>query len=365
MKIITRSLCLLLVPLAGAALAWSARYAWDLRPATPILDYPPVVDLGDREFGEVAVGRFTIGNRGRSELQLEKFFTSCSCAGVEREADGQFQRLESVLVPPGGQIELVARVSVGVQPGESQLVQVGFSSNDPTQPAGRIEVRIPHVKGGAYAVPKAIQFGEIRVGSAARQVIDLYDNRQTGRKIEKIRSLQPDRFEARLLPLDPQEPAQVHEMGGKLIARLEVIGESSRPGSLNGRIEVSLAGEERRPDFIPVFGEVVQDVECRPSMLILPRRSGERLLFSGPMLLRHRDGRAIRLQVENSPQGISVKVRPSPDSDDQCWLDVEWTRSQPIPSGEQMLRLRVRTDAGESLLDVPVRLTAEHSSEGE
>lgn len=358
-------LCLVLLPLAAAALAWSGRYAWDLRTGTPVLDYSPTVDLGERERGEVAVGRFTITNHGRGELRIDKFITSCSCAGVEQEADGQFRRLESVLVPPGGQVELVVRVSVGVEPGETQRVQVAFSSNDPAQPTGRIEVIIPYVKGGIYALPSAVLFGEVRVGSVARRVIDLYDNRQVGRRIEKVRSLQPERFEARLLPVEPRGPGQVHDIGGRLIARLEVIGQTSRPGPLNGRIEVSLAGEERQPDVIPVFGEVVRDVECRPSTLILPRRAGEHLLFSGQVLVRHRDGRAIRVEVENAPPGISVKVRPSPDSEDQCWLEVEWTRAQPALAGEQMIRLRVRWEEGERVLALPVRLTSEPSSEGQ
>ncbi len=354
---------LVLLPLAGAALAWSGRYAWDHWATTAALDYPPTVDLGEREYGEVAVGRFTVTNRGRGELVLDEFFTSCSCAGVEREADGRFWRVESVLVPPGEQVELVVRVGVGVPSGGRQRVQVVFSSNDPTQPAGKIEVIVPHVKGGAFAVPTAALFGDVRVGSPARQVIDLYDNRQAGRRVEQVRSLQPERFEARLLPLDPQGSAPTHDRGGRLIARLEVIGQTSRPGPLNGRVEVSLAGEARQPDLIPVVAEVVRDVECRPSTLVLPRRAGERFVFSGRVLLRHRDGRAIRVEVEDVPPGMSAQVRPSTDGGDQCWLEVERTRAQPAVSGEKRIRLRVRSDESDSLLDVPVLLTTAPSAE--
>lgn len=365
MRFRARLLWVVLLPLAAAAMAWAVRYAQDDQPATAALEYPPRVDLGEREFGEVAVGRFTVANRARGELLLDTFSTSCSCAGVEREAEGKFHRVETVSVPPRGQIELVVRVSVGLEPGQRQTVQVAFSSNDPAQPAGMIEVFVPRVKGGAYAVPRAVLFGAIRLGGAARQVIDLYDNRHAGRRIEKIRSFQPERFEARLLPLDPNAPAQFHDSGGRLIARIEVVGQTTRPGSLEGRIEVSLAGEDRVPDVIQVFGEVVHAVECRPATLILPRRAGERLLFSGQVLLRHRDGHSITVEVEHSPPGITAKVRPSPDTADQCWLDVEWARSQAATAGDQVVRLRVRSASGESQLEMPIRLIADSLSEGQ
>lgn len=365
MKMRLRFLYLLLLPLAVAALTWSVRYAWDVWPATAILNYPSTVDLGEREFGEVAVGRFTIANHGRRELLLDQFSTSCSCAGVEREVDGEFQRLESLSLPPREQVELAVRVSVGVEPGERQLVQVGFASNDPVQPVAKIEVLVPRVIGGTCAVPKAILFGAVRVGGMARQVVDLYDNRRPNRRIEGVRSSHPELLRIRLLPLESEDRARTHDVAGRLIARLEVVGQTALPGPLDGRIEVSLAGEERRPDIIPVFGEVVHTVECRPEKLILPRRAGDRLVYSGQLLLRHRDGRSIKVEVEHVPSGITAKVRPSPDSEDQCWLDVECTPSQAVPSIDQVIRLRVRSDLEESLLEAPVRVITEKLSEGQ
>jgi hypothetical protein len=365
MRIKVRLLAVALIPVVAAAATWSGQYGFDRWIARPVLDYPPTIDLGDRERGEVAIGRFSITNRGRAKLVLDQFSTSCSCAGVEREIEGQWQRVESLGIPPGEQVDLAIRVGVGVPPGEKQLVQVMFSSNDMAQTTGKIEVIVPRVKGGVYPVPTAVLFGEIRVGTPARRVIDLYDNRHPSRRIEKVRSLQPERFEARLLPLDAQASAENHERGGRLLARLEITAQTSEPGPLRGAIEVSLAGEARRADLIPVFGEVVQDIECTPSTIILPRRNGERFVFSGQARLRHRDGQPIHLEVESAPPGITAKVRPLPDDDLQWLLKVEYMRADPALAGEKTIVLRLRSGALDRRLNVRVLLTTDPSSDGQ
>lgn len=356
---------LALVPILAAAATWAGRYTVDRRVALPILSFPATIDLGNRERGDVAVGRFIIANRGTTKLLVDQFSTSCSCAGVEREVGGRWQRVESVEIPPNGQFELAVRVSVGVPEGERQVVDIGFSSNDPKRPNGKIQVMIPLVKGGVYALPRVVIFGEIRCGGSESRVIDLYDNRQPGRRIEKVRSLQPERFGVRLLAVDAQQLGQIHDRGGRRIARVEIIAPASRPGPLNGLIEVSLASEERRPDVIPVFGEVVQDVECRPSTLILPRRAGERFTYSGQILLRQRDGQSIQVEVASVPSGISAKVRSVRDAEFPWLLEVDCARPQPALLGEKIITLRVRSGKVESVLNVPVLLTIDPSAESQ
>ena len=356
---------LLLIPLVAAGATWIVRYSFDRWFARPVLDYPSTIDLGERERGEVAVGRFTISNYGRGKLHIAHFSTSCSCAGVEREVEGRWERVETAVVASGGQLELAVRVGVSGLPGDGQLVEVIFSCNDATQPTAKINVIIPHVKGGVYAFPGTVLFGEIRAGSAARRVINLYENRHPGRRIATVRSMQPDRFEATLVPPDSQESPPAHERGGQWMARVEIIAHTSQPGPLNGAIEITLAEETRQPDWIPVFGKVVQDVECRPSSLILPRYVDGRIVYSEQILLRHRDGQRFDLAVENLPPGISAKVRPLSDGDFPWLLEVECMGSLPVVPGEKTIRLRVRSGGGERLLNVPILLTTEPSSEGQ
>src|SRR5260370_37370564 len=136
------------IPVAAAVLTFGIRVASDRWILCPVLDYPATIDLGGRERGDIATGRFTVTNKGRGGLLLDQFATSCSCAGVEREVDGKFRRVGSVYVPAGEQLDLAVRVAVGAPAGESQNVQVWFETNDPSQPTGKMDVTVARVKGG-------------------------------------------------------------------------------------------------------------------------------------------------------------------------------------------------------------------------
>lgn len=358
-----RLLFILFIPLGVGGATWIVRDALDRRVARPVLDYPSTIDLGERDRGDVAVGRFVISNHGQGELQISGFATSCSCAGVEREVNGRWQNVDTAVVGPGRQLELAVRVGVSATPGDRQVVRVLFSCNDATQPTGLINVVIPHVRGGVHSFPTAAVFGELRVGSTARRVIDLYDNRRAGRRISTVRSTKPDRFAARLVPTAPDESPPPHEQGGGWLARVEITAHTSQPGPLRGAIEVRLADEARQPDVIPVFGEVVRDVECRPGTLILPRCVNGQLVYTGQILLRHRDGQRFDLEVESLPRGITAKIRLLPDGDFRWSLDIDCAGSLPVVPGEKTIRLRVRSRGDEKLLNVPILMTIEPSSQ--
>src|SRR5437773_2695342 len=59
----------------------------------PVLDCPDVVDVGEHELYSLAVGRFTVANRGGRELILNNIRTSCACSGLDQEKDGRFVRV--------------------------------------------------------------------------------------------------------------------------------------------------------------------------------------------------------------------------------------------------------------------------------
>jgi hypothetical protein len=326
----------------------------------PVLKCPAVLNLGEREFGEVAVGRFQVTNRGAGELLLDRFRTSCSCAGVEVEQDGEFRRVESVRLGSREQKELAVRIAVGARPGTHQLVIVGFATNDPARPEAVVEVFIPRVKGGAYPQPTAVMFGEIPVGSEPRQVVRLYDNGVASRRVGRVRSSQPDRFEVRLLEPTGLEAEETHETAGRLMALLEVTPCTEHPGRLDGTVEVELAGEKRPADSIPVLGEVVLPVVCRPSCLVLPRTVSGRQEFTGQVAIASRDGRAVAVAIEESPSGLSAAVRPDPADPACTLLDVTCTpetRDGSKETREVRVRLRV-TPQGDAAfgLEIPVTL---------
>lgn len=361
----TLALTLVLLPLASAAATFGVRSAWDRgAEKLPALECPSSIDLGDRDLGEIAVGRFMVKNAGRAPLKLDNFQTSCSCAGIEHEVEGQLRRVQSVELLPGERVELTARVAVGAKPGQRQLVQAFFRTNDPARPTAGLEILIPRVKGGVYAEPAAVVFGTAGVGERLTRVIDLYDNAVQGRRIAAVRSTHPERFAVRQVPLTDVEARQVHEQGGRLIARLEVTARTERPGPLKGDIEVRLADESRRPDLISVAGAVSRGVECWPGALVLPRRVGDRFLYSGQVLVADPDGKPIRVEVEELPPGASAKVGPVAGRADQVLLQVDCKPMAKGVVGETVaapVRLRVRAGGKETEVEVPLILTEDPS----
>ena len=236
---------------AGAVICW--RHA----PLPPHIVCPETIELGTQPFGSIAVGRFQLANRGGSELVVSDFITSCSCAGVEIETDSGYRRVELLRIPSGGIQDLIVRVTAGAKVGTQQNVTIGFTTNDPRQPQRFIAVSISHVQGGVFMNPGAVVFGEVPAGERTRQIIRLFDNNIPGRRVASVRSLDPDRFTATLLPLAVGEPMARHELGGNHIASVVVVPQAES-GSLTGQVEIRLADENRAPDRVNVIGQVLK-----------------------------------------------------------------------------------------------------------
>lgn len=77
-----------LIPVVAAALTVGGRYAWDhWHGSAPYLVCPRTLDLGERERGEIAIGRFQIQNIGRGALTANDFSTSCDSLPPEITAE--------------------------------------------------------------------------------------------------------------------------------------------------------------------------------------------------------------------------------------------------------------------------------------
>ena len=320
----------------------------------PSLDCPAGVDLGAQEFGSTAVGRFRVANRGGSDLLLTRFGTSCSCAGVEIEQDGVAKRVEELRVPAGGHVELSVRISVATRPGSSQTVLVRFTTTDPVNPDAAIKVVIPQVTGGLSAEPAAVVFGEIPTGQHAAKIIRLYSNGSATRRVHSVRSLQPDRFDARLVSLDAAGDS-VQETD-RLVAVVEVTARVDRPGRLDGTIEVVLNEESRASDKIAVLGEVVPPIIAHPSTLVLPRHVSGKLIHSGRVTLNSHDGVELAIALESSPDGLTAVLQKDPDTPRQWLLEVSCKAEGSMPK-KVVVRLRATGPSGApSTLDIPITI---------
>lgn len=122
--------------------------------SVPVVEFPAVIDLGEHEQGEVVNSRFTIANRGKGELVIDQIRTTCACAGLEREVDGTFVRVESLRLGPREEAELMLRISVRGPAGAPSRNRIVFRTNDSSRPEGAIEAVIPKVTGGLGVAPK-------------------------------------------------------------------------------------------------------------------------------------------------------------------------------------------------------------------
>lgn len=343
------------IAVAAGSVTWLGWRAFQPPPQAgpPSLDCPAEVDLGPQEHGTTVVGRFRVENRGGSDLLLSHFGTSCSCAGVEIEQDGLAKSVEELRVPPGGGVDLSVRVSIGVRPGMPQTVLVRFTTTDPNRPDAAIKVVIPRVTGGLSAEPAAVVFGNIPQGQPATKTIRLYSNGNANRQVHFVRSLQPDRFEARLVPF---EATCVSAEEDWLVAVVEVTARTNLPQKLDGSIEVVLCGEARASDMIAILGEVVPPIIARPSALVLPRYVSGKLIHSGRVTLTSRDGIELAIALESIPDGLTAVLQKDPDTPRQWLLEVSCKAEGSMPK-KVVVRLRATGSSGApSTLNIPITI---------
>lgn len=328
------------------------RAAWPLEPELPkppTIECPSLVDLGSHAEGEIVTGRFRVANLGAEPLQLTRFRTSCSCAGVETDETGENRRVQAASIPPGGDREFLVRMVIGVRPGTPQGVLVQFETNDPNRPSMAIQVMVPRVTGGIYIEPRAVLFGELGRGEQPIITINLYDNHETGLQVDEIVSRNPDRFTVRYRRVSAEDAPEEHPIAGRLLGRCEVTPISGQAGSLEGVIEVRPTSGTRPLAIIPVTGRVVTTVTVFPSVLVLPRMVGGQSEWSGEVILVGRDGRPFQPTLQAIPDGLQVTLDPIMGSTDRVRLRVACSpvdRVDRPPVVESRITIRVTPSSG-------------------
>lgn len=322
------------------------------------IEYPEEIDLGTRELGELATARFTIANRGQAELVVNNVRTSCSCTGMERERDGEFDRVHEIRLQPGERVELAMRVSVRGVPAESRAVNtVYFSTNDPNRPECEIRTVIGRVKSGVFLTPDTIVIGTVPVGGTIRRIVEVRDDALEPRAIAKISTGGSDRITVRRLELPTLDPSSGTIPQGRVIGRFEVAVDTGRPGDIDELVTVQIPGREQTPDTLRVIGRVAESIEVTPATVILPRHSSDGSINSARCLCRTIDGRAMDLRVEESPPGIEVKVLKSGESG-TSFVDIQYDPKRVGTASfiTRTIRLKAMVDQTEKALEIAVVL---------
>jgi len=151
---------------------------------------------------------------------------------------------------------------------------------------------------------------------------------------------------------------------GKLIGRVQVTAVTEAPGPLDAEIEIHLTGDARPPTRIPVSGRVADIVEAAPSFLVLPRASGEGLLYYGQVVCTSTDQVPLEIAVESVPQGLSAQVEAVGDDPSRRTIQIEWDPAQDAPAAprQRQVRLRAEVNGRETMVEVKVYCTKERSS---
>ena len=271
-------------------------------------------------------------NTGSKDVVLNRFSTSCSCAGVEHRVDGQLRRVDSLLVSPAGEEkELVVRIGVGGKLGTGQAVAVSFATDAPHQPRGSMLVTIPRVEGGIYVEPAAITAGTLEIGANFNKIIEIYDNGMSNVKIEKVVASRPERFTVRQLPLTDEERRKTHEIAGRLVCRIEVTARPDSEGLLLGEVQVFANSSPAPSAIVPVYGRVTARLLAAPSFLVLPFQCGREVRYKDSVVIEDRLGKAIKGEVTRVPSGLKVELAPVAGRADQVRLVVGLAQTNDNP----------------------------------
>lgn len=354
-----RHVWLALIPLLAAAAAVGTRSmglsqmltTWGRR--DPVAVFPSSIDFGEQEIGRRAVAQFSICNKGGSELLLHDIRADCGCSGLEREIDGKTCRLESLRVAPGQKVALAVHSAFQGQTGARGRNVLAFRTNDPTHPEATIELTACPLRGGFIVSPTRIIFGRIPQGGEVQRIVSVYDAGPQPRRIARFITTPPGLLNARLLPAAEQEP---WPDGQSLVGRVEVSAITAAPGRLEGQLLIFVENEQRPPNVVPVIGQVVGDVEVMPSSVVLPRRSGNGLLYKATCMCRSPTGQAMQVTVESTPPELTVAAAPSATQSRLWNVTIEYVPGRALRSADTpgVVRLRARLPGRVSNVEIPV-----------
>lgn len=360
LRTLRRNWWLLLPILAGAVgFSWRIgafeRMKTALPGSSPAIDYPTVLDLGERTANEMVATRFQIANRGRQELVINRVKASCSCGKLEREIDGRSEEIEELRLSPGERADMVVHTAIRANAAGTYSQTMSFRTNDPNQPDGRILLVFRTTSGGLRINPTAVQFGRIIVGQKARQVVDILDYDPSPQTVTKVVSTDPERVAIRWIPAKSKE----RRGEAALLGQLEVMPKTGRLLLLDTTVRIEFANPKIEAATIQVNGRVTPRVEVTPESLVLPLSSHSGPVYTGNCLVRLADDRLWGLEIDSVSPGLKVALPDKPKSGAQI-VRVTWTPASGEGSGaiKRTVHLRAKSGAESETIEIPV--TCEH-----
>lgn len=309
----------LVVTMAAGAAWWQAKRTGSSSdsstPAT--LDCPREVDLGRVEMHRVTEAVFPILNTGGQPLTIRNVTASCGCLGVRLlPARQEVTPNTTVVVQPGGEIELAFALHVSGVHGVKVGHVIRFSTDDPNHP--NVEVRLTFVPtASAFSDHATLSFGEVAYdGAIPAATVGLFStNEQEAVAVQKVVATDPGRVRVTYLP-EPEGvgPVAAEAMPGSRRfgqVRVELVG--LKPGDrVDAQVRVYAEGKSEPILAIPVAAHCSTPVNLAPEVLYLPRSSLGGPVYSGVVQCRASGSSPFSLEFGPMPAGVKVQAEDIP-----------------------------------------------------
>lgn len=356
LRTLRRNWWLLLPVLAGAiGFGWGTGAFEPIRitlpGSPPAIDYPAVLDLGERTVNELVTSQFQIVNHGGQELVITHVKASCSCGKLEREIDNRSEAIKEMRLSPGERADMVVHTSIRANAAGTYNQTIAFRTNDPTQPEGRITLVFRTPSGGLRVYPTAVQFGRLLIGQKSRRMVDILDQDQHPQEVTNVVSADPDRVAIRWIPAKTKE----RRGGAMLLGQVEVVPNTDKQSLLDTAVRIEFANPKIQAATIHISGRVRRKVEVTPESLVLPLSSQSGPVYTGNCLVRLADERPWRLEIDSVPPGLKVALPEAPQSGTQV-VRITWEPSSGTVRGATKKTVHLRAKAGmeSQTIQIPV-----------
>lgn len=352
--------CLFFAIVAGSAgVAWGAggwQWITSLFPGSPpIIEYPNLIDLGDRTVYESVDSQFQIVNRGGQELVIHEVKTSCACGRLHREFDGRSEVIDELHLAPGERAAMLIHSIVLAKSAGTFNQTISFLTNDPTHREGRITILYRTPSGGLRFHPNAVHFGRLLIGTKTRQVVDVLDRDALPQTVSRVFSTDPERVAVRWLPAHNKERRD----GDILLGQVEVVPNTAGPMFFEVAVQIEFADPKIQAILIQVSGRVTSNVEVTPESVVLPLSSSKGRVYSRKCVIRMADERPWHLEIDSVSPGLKVALPDSPKGAVHI-VEIAWTPSAADGPGAIQKLVHLTAKAGEASESIKIPVTCEH-----
>ncbi len=290
----------------------------------------PLFDFGTVDNSQTIEHTFIVRNIGDTTLEISQVRPACGCT---------LANISEKMVPPGGQSEITARLSLQGRNGP-QSKPITIMSNDPQQPEFRVTLA-GNVSAAIQVAPERLMFGQIGQGRSAEQTVSINSLNQESFNITDINSSTPELT----------HELETVEAGKHYNIKFTLTG-PSQPGPVNAVVLVTTDNPNRQTITIPVIANVVGALIFAPSAIELPASAGEQPV-TRYIVIRPGTMGAFQIKEVKLPDP-AMRASIYPFGDQGYRIQIENIRVSPDLTGKSIV---IETTGSEnSTVEIPLRV---------